>query len=99
MIPHLAAEIAAKLEGAETLDLTWPVADPALLSSSTMTIAVQVGGKLRGTVEVATDASEEAVLAAAAGEAKVARLLAGRVVAKRVYVPGRIVNFVLGPAA
>ena len=80
-------------------DLTWPKADPALLVQSTVTIAVQVGGKLRGTVQIAMDTEADDVIEAAAAEENVARLLAGRQVIKRIYVPGRIVNFVLGGAA
>ncbi len=57
-----------------------------------MTIAVQVGGKLRGTIEVPV-AAEDDVLRAAAAEDNVARLLAGKTMVKRIYVPGRIVNF------
>ena len=60
-----------------------------------MTLAVQVMGKLRGTIEVAPDAAEAEVLAAAEGEPNVARALEGRRVVKRIHVPERIVNFVL----
>ncbi len=97
MMPHLAAEIMARLHpsGDALPDLSWPEADPALLVESMATIAVQVGGKLRGTILAALDASGDEVIAAAAAEVNVARALAGREVAKRVYVPGRIVNFVL----
>ncbi|WP_158742176.1 leucine--tRNA ligase [Acidisphaera sp. L21] len=95
MMPHLAAEILSQLHLTQgnAPDLTWPVADPALLVETTATIAVQVGGKLRGTIEVAVGASEETVLAAAAAEENVARLLAGKTIVKQIYVPGRIVSF------
>ncbi len=96
MIPHLASELLAGLATGAGADVSWPIPDPALLVASTMTIAVQVGGKLRATIEVAAGAGEEDVLAAAAAEPHVARLLAGRALVRRVYVPGRIVNFVLG---
>jgi leucyl-tRNA synthetase len=97
MVPHLASDILANMAGAGVEpDLSWPVADPALLTATTVTIAVQVGGKLRATIEVAVDATEDVVMRAAEAEENVARLLAERRVVKRVYVPGRIVNFVLG---
>jgi leucyl-tRNA synthetase len=80
-------------------DLSWPVADAALTVVDTVTIAVQVGGKLRGTISVPAEADKEAVLAAAALEENVARLLAGKRVVKQIYVPGRIVNFVVVDAA
>ena len=98
MVPHLASEILTELERAASPDTSWPQADAALLTISSLRIAVQVGGKLRGTIEVAVDASEENVLAMAAAESHVAGLLAGQRIARRIYVPGRVVNFVLaGP--
>ena len=75
----------------------WPVADPALLAASTLTIAVQIMGKLRGTIEVAPDMDADAVIAAALAEPNVAKQLEGKRIVKRIHVPGRIVNFVLAP--
>ncbi|MCW3473643.1 leucine--tRNA ligase [Limobrevibacterium gyesilva] len=98
MMPHLAEEIHARLHpGSRQLvaDLPWPEANAELAVAETVTIAVQVMGKLRGTIEVAPHADEASVLAAAANEAHVAGLLEGRRIVKRVYVPGRIVNFVV----
>ncbi len=100
MLPHLAEEIFSLLRPGGTLvaELPWPEADAALAAAETVTIAVQVLGKLRGTVEVAPGAGEAEVLAAAAAEPNVARALEGRRVVKRIYVPNRIVNFVIaGP--
>ena len=99
MLPHLAEEILSRLHpgGSLAAEQAWPEADPALVAAETVTIAVQVMGKLRGTVEVAPDTAGAEVLAAAAAEPNVARALEGRVVTKRVYVPNRIVNFVLAP--
>ncbi len=101
MMPHLACHLTTHLHpGAAGLpNLDWPVADPAMLTSATMTLAVQVGGKLRATIEVSMDAAEADVLRAAEANANVSRLLAGRRVLKRVYVPGRIINFVVGGPA
>ena len=98
MMPHLAEEISARLsEGAAALiaQSGWPEADPALLVADSVKIAVQVMGKLRGTIEVAPGAEEGDVLAAALAEPNVARALEGKRVVKRVYVPNRIVNFVI----
>ena len=64
-------------------------------AAGTVTIAVQVMGKLRGTIEVPVGADEAAVLAAAEAEENVARAIAGRTIRKRIHVPGKIVNFVL----
>ena len=60
-----------------------------------MTIAVQVRGKLRGTLVMAPDAPSREVVAAAEAEPNVARALAGRRVVQRIHVPNRIVNFVV----
>ena len=98
MVPHLAEEVFARLYPGGSLlvaEMTWPEADPALLTVERITIAVQVMGKLRGTISVAPDWTAEIVLAAAETDPNVARALDGRRVSKRVYVPGRIVNFVL----
>ena len=96
MMPHLAEEMYATLHPATerlVAELAWPEPDMALVVAESVTIAVQVMGKLRGTIEVAPGAAEAAVLTAA--EASVGRLLEGKRIVKRVYVPNRIVNFVI----
>ncbi|MBV8616504.1 MAG: leucine--tRNA ligase [Acetobacteraceae bacterium] len=100
MMPHLAEEIFARLRpdsGRLVAELPWPEAEPSLLVADQVTIAVQVMGKLRGTVAVAPEAPADAVIAAAEAEPNVARALAGKRVVKRIHVPGRIVNFVVAP--
>ena len=97
-MPHLAEELHHMLDpGAVRLvaEEPWPEADPALLTVETVTIAVQVGGKLRGTVLMPPDAPAAEVIAAAEADPNVARLLEGKRVVKRVHVPNRIVNFVV----
>ena len=76
-------------------ELPWPEPDPALLVAHTVTIAVQIMGKLRATIDAAPDAPADQVLAAAAAEPNVARLLEGKRIVKRIHVPNRIVNFVV----
>ncbi len=98
MMPHLAEEILQLLApGRATLavEMPWPEAEAALLVAEKLTIAVQVLGKLRGTISVAPGATQADVLAAAEVEPNVARALAGQRIVKRIYVPGRIVNFVV----
>jgi leucyl-tRNA synthetase len=98
-MPHLAEEIYASLPGTSGLvaNAAWPEADPALVAAQSVTIAVQVMGKLRATIEAAPGAPADAVIAAAAAEPNVARLLDGKRVVKRIHVPDRIVNFVVAP--
>ncbi len=105
MMPHLAEEVHARAEPGAGLvtELPWPEADPALTAAATVTIAVQVMGKLRGTIEMPPGADAATVIAAAEAEPNVARALAGLSVAKlrvakRIHVPDRIVNFVVAPA-
>jgi leucyl-tRNA synthetase len=98
MMPHLAEELNVRLHGsgaALVAASVWPVADPNLARPAARQVAVQVNGKLRATIDVEEGSAPEVVLAAAAREANVARLMAGRRVVKQVYVPGRIVNFVM----
>ncbi len=98
MMPHLAEEIGLRIlpdRSDLVADRTWPVADPALTAAESFTVAVQVMGKLRATIDVAPDAAEADVLAAAAAEPNVERALEGKRIVKRVYVKNRIVNFVV----
>jgi leucyl-tRNA synthetase len=98
MMPHLAEAMNALLTGTDTelvAEQPWPEADPALTAAETVTIAVQVMGKLRGTIVCVPGSPAEEVIAAAEAEQNVARLLEGRRIVKRVHVPDRIVNFVL----
>ena len=98
MVPHLAEEVQHLVAPAAlTLiaEQPWPEADPALLHVDTVTIAVQVMGKLRGTIHMPPGADKDSVLAAAEAEANVARALEGKRVLKRIHVPDRIVNFVV----
>jgi leucyl-tRNA synthetase len=96
MMPHLAEELWSGL-GHQTLlvDQPWPKADPALVADETITVAVQVNGKLRGTVELPRDADQATAEAAALALEAVQRLLAGKKPRKVIVVPNRIVNVVV----
>jgi leucyl-tRNA synthetase len=91
--PHVAEELWHRLGHADTITYaTFPQADPALLVAESVTYPVQVNGKVRGRIEVAADAVEEAVRAAALAE--VAGHLAGKEPRKVIVVPGRMVSVV-----
>jgi leucyl-tRNA synthetase len=93
--PHLGAEIWERLQGGRVWEQPWPQADPALLESETVTLVVQVNGKLRDRIEADADASEEELLRMARESAKVVRFLDGKEVVKEVVVPGKLVNLVV----
>ena len=98
MMPHLSEEVYARLfpeNGHLVAELAWPEPEPALLVAESITIAVQVMGKLRGTIEMAPNAPPETVIAAAETDPNVAKALHGKRIVKRVHVPNRIVNFVV----
>jgi leucyl-tRNA synthetase len=96
--PHVAHALWQALGRGETLieDLPFPKADPAALVRDAVTLAVQVNGKLRGTIEVAVGAAKEAIEAQAMADPAVQRAIAGLTVRKVVVVPGKIVNIVVG---
>jgi len=76
-------------------DHPWPVADPAALARDSVTLAVQVNGKLRGTIEVGVSASREEIERTALAEPKVADFVGGQTPKKIIVVPGKIVNIVV----
>ncbi len=93
--PHLVEELWRRIGHERTIAYEpWPAADPALLAAETVTLAVQVNGKRRDEIEVAADASEDAIRAAALAAPNVARHLEGRTPKKVIVVPGRLVNVV-----
>ncbi|CAN5598027.1 leucine--tRNA ligase [soil metagenome] len=94
--PHVCHALWQALGHAETVleDVPFPRHDPAALAREAVTLAVQVNGKLRATIEVAVDAPAEAVQAQALAEPQVARCLQGQTVRKVIVVPGRVVNIV-----
>jgi leucyl-tRNA synthetase len=96
LAPHLAAEFWARLGHAESLAYApWPEHEPRYLIADTVVIAVQINGKLRSKIEVPADASEQSVLDAAKQDDNIGRHLDGAVIRRAIYVPGRIVNFVI----
>jgi leucyl-tRNA synthetase len=95
MMPHL-AESAWESLGHKTLvvDTPFPKADAALTVATSITMAVQVNGKLRGTIEVTKDMAEDAIKQMALALDGVVRVLEGKTPRRVIVVPGRIVNVV-----
>lgn len=96
LAPHLAEEL-WELTGGKgfVIDQAWPTYDESLLVSDTMTIAIQINGKVRGQIEVDADATEADVLVAAKAEPNVQKYLEGADIKKEIYVPGKLVSLVL----
>ena len=95
--PHTAEELWAELGNEPSVsEEPWPTFDEDKLEEDTYELAVQVMGKLRGTVDVAQDADEEAAVAVARANEDVERHLEGREIRRVIFVPGRILNFVVG---
>jgi leucyl-tRNA synthetase len=92
--PHITEELWQALGCKGSVHVSeWPVHDPQYLVRDTVTVAVQVNGKLRGTIEVAADANQEAVQESA--RQAVQQHIEGKEIVKQIYVPGKIMNFVV----
>jgi len=95
--PHIAHALWQVLGHGETLieDQAWPTVDASALTKDVVTLAVQVNGKLRGTIDVAVSLPKDAIERLALAEPKVADFLAGQTPKKIIVVPGKIVNIVV----
>ena len=98
--PHMADELWEQL-GFEGLACTqsWPEYDESKTIASEVTIAVQVGGKLKTTVTVPMGSDDATVLAAATAEPKIQKLMDGKELVKTIHVPNKLVNLILKPKA
>jgi leucyl-tRNA synthetase len=93
--PHLGAEVYELITGGRVWEEPWPAADPALLAGDTVEIVVQVNGKLRDRVQAPAGAGEEEQVRLALESPRVAAHLDGRAVVKTIWVPDKLVNFVV----
>ena len=94
--PHICEEINEKLGEKGLLSLSkWPEYDETKTIDKTVEIALQVNGKLRGTLQIDADATKEDVLAAAKADARITAQTEGKTIVKEIYVPGKIVNIVI----
>jgi len=94
--PHLAEELWEKMGGEGFVSLApWPKYDNKLVADDTVTMGVQVNGKMRGTIEIPVDASEEVATAAAKLVANVAAALGDKQPDKVIYKAGKILNLIV----
>jgi leucyl-tRNA synthetase len=95
--PHLCEELWQKLGHSESLSYApWPTHDEALLVTKTVTIILQVNGKVRDKIVVATGLAEEEVKKLALANEKVQATLAGQTIKKVIVVPNKLVNIAAG---
>ena len=94
--PHLCEEIWESMGGDGFLSLSeWPKYDEAKTIEAMKEIGVQVNGKVRGTITIPVDADKDLVLETAKKDEKIASFMEGKALVKEIYVPGKILNFVV----
>ncbi len=92
-IPHVSAELWEELgETGSVFDAGWPVCDEEAMKDNEIEIAVQINGKTKGTVLIATDESKDSAISK--GKEAIADKLTGNII-KEIYVPGKIINIVM----
>lgn len=95
--PHIAEELASSLDGQKTsiFDYSWPKYDPLLCKDDEVTYAIQVNGKVRGTLAFDASASKDEVLKACKEMPNVDKYLEGKQIVKEIFVPKKLVNLVV----
>ena len=94
--PHITEELWSQLGHSDTIHVDhWPQWDDVYLQSATMTIVVQVNGKVRGKLTVPSEMSCPALEKLALSQEKVAEWTDGKTVVKVISVPGKLVNIVV----
>jgi leucyl-tRNA synthetase len=96
-VPHFAEEVWAGLGHTGGIDKAgWPTCEPAATQDEELLIVVQVNGKLRGKVTASVTAAEEEIKEAALTDNRVHPFIEGKTVRKVIYVPGKLINIVVG---
>ncbi len=97
MAPHLAEELWQMIGGKPSVFAqSWPTYDNSALRLATVTMVVQINGKLRGSFDVPVDCDEESLFELASNDERIKAHLEGRTIRKRIFVPGRLLNIVIG---
>ncbi len=95
--PHICFELWHKLGHTSNIDNeSWPVVDESALVETQKLIVIQVNGKVRGKVNVAVDATKEQIMELAQKDATVTKFMADHEIKKVIYVPGKLLNIVVG---
>ena len=101
--PHMVEELweqkgfAAKHEGKMAMQCAWPEYDESKTVASSVEMAVQVSGKLKGTITVPVDSDQDTVVEAAKASEKVAKAIAGMQIVKVIHVKNKLVNLIVKP--
>ena len=95
LAPHITSEMYERVFGGNIIDDKWPKFDETKLEEDTITIGVQVNGKLRGTIDVSRTASKEEVEEVAKNNENVKKFTDGLEIVKVIVVPNKIVNIVV----
>jgi leucyl-tRNA synthetase len=94
--PHICEDIWQKLSQSDSIHISeWPTHDDKYLVEKTFKIVIQINGKLRGEIEVESDADEDLVIKVAKENKKVAGYLENQEIRKTVYITNKLVNFVV----
>ena len=95
--PHFSEEVWARLGHPESIAyVKWPQFDPALLIDQLQTYAVAINGKMRAQIELPREIAKDAALAQARTLDNIQRHIEGKTIRKEIFVPGRMINFVVG---
>jgi leucyl-tRNA synthetase len=96
IVPHITAELWKMLGYKTSLsDVQWPQYDKTIASEEEITIVIQINGKLRSRMTVATDEEAESIKAAAVADEKISAMIKGANILKVIYVPKKLVNIVI----
>lgn len=95
--PHICFNLWQSLGGENNIDLApWPIADETAMVEDAKLVVVQVNGKVRAKITVPADITEEQVRSLATQETQIAKYLEGATIRKTIYVPGKLLNLVVG---
>ncbi|MGZ6250904.1 MAG: leucine--tRNA ligase [Candidatus Chromulinivorax sp.] len=93
LAPHMASQLLEELLGKDLTECYWPTYNPEFLVEKSMTIAIQVNGKMRGTIEASVDALQQDIELAA--KIQIEKWIEGKQIKKTIYIQGKMISFVI----